>query len=89
MGRELGSIQSVAPSSNKSGLEVISVTHHSDRSWLNDDAWRNIYPMSVTLEVSQPLMSLLNDDAPPNIPAMFVTASIPSELVGTEMRFEQ
>ena len=34
-----GSIQLEAWLSNKFGLEGIFVTHHLDKSWLNDHAW--------------------------------------------------
>ena len=38
MGRESGSVQLVASRSKILGIEGIRVTHHPDRSWLNDEA---------------------------------------------------
>ena len=76
IGLELGSVQLVAPISKPAGSEGISVTHHPDRSWLNDDASQNIPYMSVTPEVSQPPISWLNDDARQNINFMLVTLEV-------------
>ena len=69
-------------------MSVTAEVSQLPMSWLNDDALLNIEDIPVTLEVSHPPMSWLNDDALANIKLISETASIPTEVVGTETRFE-
>ncbi len=64
--------------SEKSAQAVTPATFHPERSWLNEEAARNIHLMSFTAPVSQERGAppLLNPRLPSNIAFMVVTAPV-------------
>ena len=65
---------------NMSVASVSALTFHEPMSRLNDVAPENIHRISVTADVSQPLVSGL-DVAPENIDRISVTADVSQPLV--------
>ena len=66
----------VAPENMPVCADVAAVPVHEEMSWLNAEASKNIYPISVTFSVFQLPMSWLNAEAEENIFAIFVTCAV-------------
>ena len=63
-------------------MSVTADTSHFDRSWLKDDARRNMYPISVTADTSHFDKSWLKAEARENMAAISVIADTSQSPIG-------